>query len=111
MKIVHGGRATGKSTQVITWAAQKPNRVVVVPSMVVAKPMIEAARRRYPHLERDWSKTFILASSTHHLQGRDVEIFVDELDWVLKTLLGTSSRIAGFTVNDAEFEDLGRRTP
>lgn len=106
MKIVMGARGTGKTVDCVRWAAQDPGRrVVVVANHSRARDLITIARSRYPKLDANWGRVFV-GPEPASLRGRDVEVYVDEFESVLGSLLG--ARISGVTTT-AEIYDLGER--
>lgn len=106
MRIVVGARGAGKSVDCVRWAAQDPGRrVVVVANHSRARDLIAVARTRYPKLDVNWGRVFVGPDPTS-LRGRDVEVYVDEFESVLASLLGAP--VAGVTTT-AEIYDLGER--
>lgn len=81
MRIYIAGRQTGKTTNLIAWIGEDPNRVLIVHSMFEAYRL----HRDYPDLEDQIIPISLVEKS---LRGkRDVEVAIDNLDLILPQLI------------------------
>lgn len=102
MKIIEGGRGTGRTTQLVLWVRRFPNRVLVVHSETERDRIL----KDYFNTNKDQVIT-IQAVLDGRLRGRNPRpiLGVDNLDLILPYVLGNA---VGPVMMTREVEDIAR---
>lgn len=108
MKVMIGGRRTGKTTFLVGLVRSDPSSVLVVATHWRREDILRTVNDKY---DRDMlAKRIITPTELFRLMGRgDLKVYVDELQDVFSTLLltvgGSTAQLAGWTM------DLPKDTP
>lgn len=105
MKIILGGRQTGKTTELVTWWKERPGqRAIVVAGKQRADWIIREIFEHDEALAHFAAKRVFSASNVpRDMMGWDIrEIAVDEIDTVLGILLGSTANIAVGTMSPTD---------
>jgi hypothetical protein len=110
MKLMIGDRGTGKSTELVKWLLEKPDdRVILTCSEEMAKHLQGMVREASTgplvksnlgtETQRKLDLMVMSFRSRARLEGRKVEVAVDDLEQVLWQLLHTEIDLATMTVD------------
>ncbi len=95
MRIYEAGPGRGKTTQLLRWFQERDDRVILVATMVEAERLLGILPS---HLRGGYEPRIIPMRHRIRLKEMsEVEIGVDNLDWVIEELLGAPVKYATIT--------------
>ena len=95
MRIYEAGPQRGKTTQMLRWFQERSDRVIVVATIKEKDRLLDMLPT---HLREDYEPRIIPMRERIQLKGMvEVQVGVDNLDWVIEQLLGVPVKYATIT--------------
>lgn len=107
MIVLTGGRQSGKTSALIRWLMESPDRGILCLDQQRAEHLVRTLQRAYPYIRRNWRENIVTVEGMlHFIRGRGSrlslsgpfrEMGIDDAEEVLSKLFGTQVGIAAMT--------------
>ncbi len=95
MRIYEAGPGRGKTTQILRWFQERSDRVILVATMRERDRLLDMLPRQH---RKEYELRIVPMRDRVKLKGmEEVQIGIDNLDWVIGQLLGVDVKYATIT--------------
>lgn len=110
MKIVVGGRRSGKTFRMIQWFTEDPaHRVILVPNVQQRRFISDEIIKTYPEMgetARAWLGNIRLFDSRSNVGRANKKVWIDNVDMIIRSVAGYEGEITMSSSEEMDVEEI-----